>query len=203
MNAQRSALATNKIAPWAEIVPDSGPVTVDVLLTLPDDQWRYEVVEGVLARVAGSGDRASTIAIALAAMLFSFVHPRRLGRVTGANGVYKFPGAETGLIPDVGFYGMALFPLVADRNKPIPFAPELAVEVASPDQSADDMAAKAKRYLRGGTRLAWIIWPERGTVDVWRPGDAVPSLRLRAEDTLDGDAVVPGFRQPLADIFAV
>src|SRR5437868_12095093 len=64
-------------------------------------------------------------------------------------------GAETGLLPDVGFYGAALFPRVTDRSQPIPFAPEFAVEVASPDQEARVMAAKALRYLRGGARLVW------------------------------------------------
>src|SRR5918911_3459730 len=89
------------LAPWAEVVPGAGPTKVEDLLTTPDDGWRYEVVEGVLVRVAGSGDLATNIAVALAAILFTFVHPRRLGRVTGADGVYKFPGAETGLLPDV------------------------------------------------------------------------------------------------------
>ncbi len=109
MSTQRSVLAPSSVAPWAEIVPGVGPTTVDALLTLPDDEWRYEVVEGVLVRVTGGGDLASTIAVALAAMLFAFVRPRRMGRVTGADGVYRFSGAETGLLPDVGFYGAALF----------------------------------------------------------------------------------------------
>ncbi len=61
-----------------------------------------------------------------------------------------------------------------DRRRPIPFAPDLAAEVASPDQTADDMAAKARRYLHGGTRLVWVLWPERQEVDVWRPADLRP-----------------------------
>jgi Uma2 family endonuclease len=203
MSAQRSALAANNLAPWAEIVPGVGPAKVDALLALPDDEWRYEVVEGVLVRVAGSGDLASAIAVALAAMIFAFVRPRGMGRVTGADGVYKFPGAETGLLPDVGFYGTALFPFVVDRSKPLPFAPELAIEVASPAQSADDMAAKAGRYLGGGTRLVWIVWPEEQSVDVWRSGDSAPSSTLHVGDVLDGEAVIQGFRQPVAAIFEV
>jgi Uma2 family endonuclease len=203
MSTERSVLAASSLAPWAEIVPGAGPTTVDALLTLPDDEWRYEVVEGVLVRVAGSGDLASTIAVALAAMLFAFVHPRRMGRVRGADGVYRFPGAETGLLPDVGFYGVALFPLVVDRSKPIPFAPELAIEVASPGQGVDDMAVKARRYLRGGTRLAWVVWPEEQSVDIWHPGDSTPSTTLHIGDALDGESVVPGFRQPIAAIFEV
>ena len=50
---------SNSIAPWAEIVATDGPVTVDSLLTMPDDAYVYEVVEGVLVRVAGSGHRAT------------------------------------------------------------------------------------------------------------------------------------------------
>ncbi len=198
------------LAPWGEIVPDAGRVTVDYLLTMPDDGSRYEVVEGVLVRMAGSGDIATTIAVALAAILFTFVRPRRLGRITGADGVYKFLGAETGLLPDVGFYGAALFPRVVDRRKPVPFAPELAVEVASPEQDAREMAAKAWRYLRGGTRLVWVVWPENQSIDVWRPSDLRPRYQdMRpattwgAGDLLDGEDVVPGFSHPVADIFDV
>ena len=198
------------LAPWGEAVPEAGLVTVDDLLTMPDDGWRYEVVEGVLVRMAGSGDIATTIAVALAAILFTFVRPRRLGRVTGADGVYKFPGAETGLVPDVGFYGAALFPRVVDRRKPVPFASELAVEVASPEQDSREMAAKAWRYLRGGTRLVWVVWPENQSIDVWRPSDLRPRYQdMRpattwgAGDLLDGEDVVPGFSHPVADIFDV
>ncbi len=103
------------IAPWAEVVPGMGPVTVDLLLTLPDDGYIYEVVDGVLVRMAGSGDEATALGIEIAAELRNYVRPRRLGRVTGADGVYKFPGAETGLIPDVGFYVAARRALVTDR----------------------------------------------------------------------------------------
>ena len=131
------------LAPWAEVAPGTGPTKVEDLLTMPDDGWRYEVVEGVLVRMAGSGDIATGISLLIGSILLAYARPRRLGRVTGADGVYKFLGAETGLLPDVGFYGAALFPQVVDRRKPVPFAPELAVEVASPEQDSREMAAKA------------------------------------------------------------
>src|SRR5437588_6878206 len=162
------------IAPWAEIVPGVGPLTADDLLTLPDDGWQYEVVDGVLVRMAGSGDLATEIGLALGSELRAFVRPRRLGAVTGADGVYTFPTAETGLVPDAGFYVAARRALVVDRRKPLPFAPDLAVEVASPSQNAGDLAAKVQRYLRGGTRLVWVVWPEGQRVEVWHPGDLRP-----------------------------
>ncbi len=209
-NIQMSRLGA--LAPWAETVPDAGPATVDDLLTLPDDGWRYEVVEGVLVRMAGSGNVATIIAGLILTSLNVFVRPRRMGRVTGADGVYRFPGAETGLLPDVGFYSAALFPRVHDMDKPVPFAPELAVEVASPAQTAGDMAAKVARYLDGGTRLVWVVWPHAQTVDVWRGGDLRPrpedmqpsaTLRAAGGDALEGEDVVLGFSHPVADIFDV
>jgi len=196
-------LPPEPFAPWAEIVPGYRAVTVDMLLTLPDDGYRYEVVEGVLVRMAGSGFDATTLALELAAELRNYVRPRRLGRLTGADGVYKFPGAETGLLPDVGFVEASKVALIPDRTRPIPFAPDLAVEVASPDQKPDDMAAKARTYLDGGTRLVWIVWPEREGIDVWRAGRSVgPAAVLTVDDMLDGEAVIPGFVYPVADVFA-
>lgn len=78
-------------APWAELVPGMGPVTVDLLFTLPDDGYTYEVVDGVLVRMGGSGNRATILGVELAAVLRNYVRPRRLGRVTGADSVCKFP----------------------------------------------------------------------------------------------------------------
>jgi len=191
------------VAPWAEVVPGYGPVTVDLLLTLPDDGYRYEVVEGVLVRMAGSGLDATTIGGLLVIALGSFVYARRLGLVTPSDGVYKFAGAETGLLPDVGFVEAAKVAYIADRRKPVPFAPDLAVEVASPSQDADDMATKARTYLHGGTRLVWVVWPQSGHIDVWRPGNlAAPATTLHTGDTLDGEDVIPGFRHPVAAVFA-
>ena len=191
------------LAPWAEVVPGYGPVTVDILLTLPDDGYQYEVVEGTLVRMAGSGGEASTIAVELTAALHNYVRPRRLGIITGADGVYKFPGSETGLIPDVAFFRAERRADITDWRRPIPFAPDLAVEVASPDQRPDGMAAKAGRYLEAGARLVWVLWPASQHIDVWRAGrPRGPAASLNGSDTLDGEDVVPGFAYPVAALFA-
>jgi Uma2 family endonuclease len=196
-------LAPDPIAPWAEAVSTPGAVTVDILLTLPDDGYVYEVVEGVLVRVAGSGNRATTIDLAIGAELRAYVRPRRLGVVTGADGVYRFPGAETGLIPDAAYYSAERAAQIVDDDKPLPFAPDLAVEVASPSQDAEAMAAKARVYLSRGTRLVWIVWPHGSHVDVWRAEQrSRPARTLTIADMLDGEDVITGFTYPLAEVFA-
>lgn len=208
--AEARAYPSNTVAPWADIVPHSGLTTVADLLNRPDDGWRYEVVEGVLVRVAGSGAWATTIGRRLGARLGDYVDERGLGLVTGADGVFKFPGAETDLLPDVGYLAAARADLIVDLGKPIPFPPDLAAEVASPSQEAGDLAAKAQQYLRGGTSLVWIFWPEQGEVTVWRPGGLRPrsqdmrpavTLRVAAGDALDGEDVIPGFSYPLTPLF--
>lgn len=195
--------ASAPFAPWAEIVPGAPPhMTVDDLLAWPDDGYRYELVEGKLVRMAGSGKRATRIGLRIGTRLLEYVEARDLGVVTGADGVYKFPGAETGLLPDAGFYTRERDALIPseDEDRPIPFAPDLAVEVPSPSQNADAMAAKTRTYLAGGTRLVWVVWPARGQVDVWRPGRVEPTTR-GSDAMLDGEGVVPGFRLRVADLF--
>lgn len=193
-------------APWAEIVPGAPSMTIDDLLAWPgDDGYRYELVEGMLVRMAGSGKRATRIGLRIGARLLDYVEARGLGVVTGADGVYKIPGAETGLLPDRGFYRRerdALIP-TEDEDRPIPFAPDLAVEVASPSQSPDDMAAKARTYLSGGTRLVWVVWPARQQIEVWHANNlSQPTATLSRDDILDGEDVVPDFTLPVATVFA-
>ncbi|HWE60535.1 MAG TPA: Uma2 family endonuclease [Chloroflexota bacterium] len=173
------------------------------LLTLPDDAWRYELVEGVLVRMPPSGRRASRIARRLAARLGDFVDAQSLGEVTVPDGGYTLaPGTD--LAPDVGF-------MRADRLPPLDSpasdrlilgAPDLAVEVASPNQYKPEMRAKARLYLEAGTRLVWIIWPRHRRVDVWHPGDTLPSAMRKVGDSLDGEDVVPGFVYAVGDLFA-
>ena len=199
------AYATPTVAPWAEIVPGATRKTVDDLLSVPDDGRQYEVVEGVLVSMAGSGFEATDIAMRLGSRLRVFADDHGLGAVTGADGVYDFAGAgqaDTGLIPDVGFLSAAHLPL-AHPERAIPFAPDLAVEVASPTQRHPEMAAKACRYLAGGTGLVWVVWPRYRQVDVWHPGDTdTPFATLTMGDTLDGEDVVPGFSYPIARLFS-
>lgn len=83
------------------------------------------------------GKRASIIGGTIYFALRSFVQPLRLGVVTPADGVYKFPGAETGLLPNVGFYLADRDALIMGDEKPIPFAPDLAVEGACAGYHAD------------------------------------------------------------------
>ncbi|HWE61929.1 MAG TPA: Uma2 family endonuclease [Chloroflexota bacterium] len=200
------AFPPDPLAPWAEFVPNTSSMTADELYALPDDGWQYELVEGRLVRMPPEGFQASKLAMRLGARIALFVEERALGAVTGEAGGYEISLAgqqDTVLAPDVGFIRDDRLPphLPFNEEKAVPFAPDLAVEVASPHQYRPELAAKARRYLAAGTQLVWVVWPRHRRVDVWRPGDAQPSVSLGMTDTLDGLGVLPGFTYPLADLF--
>ncbi len=204
MAAQRAA-TPDPIAPWAEIVPNMPPMTVDDLHAMPDDGWAYELVQGVLVRMPLSSGGASTIGYRLGIRLGVYVEDNGLGVITGEQGGYRLDPAhprDTEMAPDVGFVRTerAPAPTSPEYFKAWQLAPDLAVEVASENQYGPGMAKKAQTYLSFGTRLVWVIWPRYKRVDVWRPGDETPTP-LGVEDELRGEDVVPGFAYPVARLF--
>jgi len=193
---------------WGERVPGAPyPMTVAELAQLPDDNWPYELVEGRLIRMPGSGSEATRIAMLLGYFLLSFVLPRQLGDVTGPDGTFDLtqPGdtTETALIPDVAFVSAGrLPPLGTPAARAYPrLVPDLVAEVVSPSQYHPEMNSKAKFYLECGVRLVWILWPEAREVEVWRPSTLdAPTTILDATASLDGLDVLPGFTCPVADL---
>ena len=77
--------------------------------------------------------------------------------------------------------------------------PDLAVEITSPSNTADDEMQKLDEYFRAGTRAVWQFYPGQNRVYVY---DSPTTVRiLQAGDTLDGGTVLPGFRLPLAELW--
>jgi len=81
----------------------------------------------------------------------------------------------------------------------IELAPDLAVEVLSPDDPRREVLEKVGEFLDAGTRLVWVLDPEHRTAAVYRSLTDVQ--HLSENDCLDGEDVVSGFTCALADIF--
>jgi Uma2 family endonuclease len=200
-------MARETLAPWAERVPNRGPLAADELLRLPADGWRYELVDGVLVRMPPPGFDHGELVMNLGGELRDFVRPRNLGTVTGAETGFLLSRPDlpdTVLAPDVAFVRANRVPPrgAPERRGYLRLAPDLVAEVASPDQYKPEMAAKARVYIEAGVRLVWIVWPSTQTVDVWRPGSDAPTATLTLADALDGFDVLPGFTYPLAALLA-
>jgi Uma2 family endonuclease len=185
------------VVPWAEDVL----MTAGELLLLPDDAWRYELVDGRLVRMAPTGSEHGEITAEVVLAVGQFVKERRLGTVyTGEPGYWiSAPGSpDTVLAPDLAFVRAER--AAAARVPGYPrLAPDLVVEVVSPSQARSEMAAKAERWLEAGVRLVWLVYPQIKQVEVWRDGTMKTVLTI--EDELSGEDVLPGFALPIKDLF--
>ncbi|HEX2209839.1 MAG TPA: Uma2 family endonuclease [Longimicrobium sp.] len=175
-------------------------VTADELLAMPEDGIRRELVEGEVREMSPAGERHADAAQNINRSLDAHVYSRRLGRVRPEYGYVLESEPDTVRAPHVSF-------VRADRlsaDGPVPGyyrgAPDLAIEVVSPNDRYSEVRAKVREYLSAGTPMVVVVDPEDRTVAVYRPGR--DPRDLTEEDVLDGEDVVPGWKLPVRDIFA-
>jgi Uma2 family endonuclease len=101
--------------------------------------------------------------------------------------------------PDLSFIRAGRFPNDELPDRKIEGAPDLAVEVISPTDIAEEVEQKLDEYLRAGTRLVWFVYLPTKNVWAYKP-DGTAKL-YRTADTLSGDDVLPGFSVPVAELF--
>jgi Uma2 family endonuclease len=169
---------------------------------LPEnDGKRLILIEGAVYEMTPTGWIHGDIASELDMAIRLFVKTHKLGRVTAAETGFNL-APRTTLAPDVGFIAAARVPKQLPSGY-VPFAPDLAVEVVSPGNTADEMRKKIEKYMRYGTRLLWVVYPEQQKVDVYRPiaGQEAHVDFIDIDGVLDGGDVLPGFKLPLREVF--
>ena len=81
-------------------------------------------------------------------------------------------------------------------------APDLVVEVVSPNDRHSEVLDKALDWLEAGCRMVLVADPEPRSVTVYRSREDIRVLTADAGDVVDGADVVPGWRLALTEIFA-
>lgn len=173
-------------------------MTADQLLRLKLPDKRTELVRGrVVVRDPG-GARHGAVAMRLGYRIMAHAEAHDLGRVYAAETGFKIESnPDTVRAPDVAFIARDRLPEVEPRGYPN-WVPDLAVEVLGHDDHPADTLEKVAQWLRAGVRLVWVVDSEKRTARLYR-ADGSESL-LGADDALDGEDVLPGFRCPLADL---
>lgn len=82
----------------------------------------------------------------------------------------------------------------------IPFVPDLAVEVISPNDTAYALGEKIEEYLANGFSLIWVVQPNTKTVTIYR-GDGSVAV-LHEPDEITGEGALPSFRCKVSEFFA-
>jgi Uma2 family endonuclease len=179
--------------------PTAEPLlTAEDLYGLPDEGEDYELVEGRLVVSEPPGWTHGDIAASFAAVLVPFVRARGLGRVVVESGYVLARGPDTVRGPDVSFVRADRLPAREVAHRFYEGAPDLAIEIVSPDDRAPEIARKVSNYLTGGTRAVWVVYPRTRTVVV-HPDDGPPRLH-GPDDAIDGGDVLPGFTAPVAEL---
>ncbi len=175
-------------------------MTADEVFRMPDDGKRYELVEGRLEEVTPASPMSSAVAVAIAALLYAFVRPRKLGVVGGADwGVKLFGDPDTVRAPDVCFVRADRLPNGKVPRRFQDGVPDLVVEVLSPTDRYRRTQRKVREYLAAGARLVWVIDPDERSAVVYQADGSVSEYE--AGGLLDGGDVLPGFTLNLAEIW--
>ena len=174
-------------------------LTADDLLRLPrGDGRRYELIRGVLIEKMGTGDPHGIVVTRIAGLIFIYTETTGYGAGrAGEPGYHLDFDPDTVRCPDVSWIAPGRIPEGAQGYPNL--APDLAVEVKSPGNSNPEMAAKARMWLSYGSRLVWVVDPERNSVAVYRPG--VEPQILGEDDELAGGDLLPGFTVPVWRLF--
>lgn len=181
----------------------SKPMTFDEFIAfalLPENAERnFEFIGGEIIEVV-SNNKASEIAGVFAGELYTFARPRKLGRVTVADGGYTIVGEQ--YIPDCAFISYLRQPQTSNEAYPN-VAPELVIEVLSPGNlnSADErdkITHKVANYLAAGCDV-WLVHPDKQIVEVYIAGQ--PVRTFRNGDILEGRGILAGFKLVVNDLW--
>ena len=157
-----------------------------------------EVIDGVLVEKP-VGYYEARIAVLLGHFLEDYLEEHDLGITVGADGPLFVEEGQM-RYPDLAFFVWDKFPgRVLPRNPILDHVPDLAVEVLSKSNTAEEMKRKRREYFAGGARLVWEIHPARRMIRVYTAPSQ--STTLHEGDALDGGDVLPGFALPLTTLF--
>ena len=170
-------------------------VMIDDFERLPADvAENHELVDGELIEVSGNTLRHNGLRDLLIALLLPIIKERKLGHIV-AEQEYDFLGNAHG--PDVSFFGPAKQSLVNLDKRVQRFVPDLAIEIASPNDTYDSLQLKKQRYLSAGVREVWLISPKTQEILIFTK-DGVS--RLHASGVLTTD-LLPGVAISVEELF--
>jgi Uma2 family endonuclease len=168
-------------------------MTADELLLLPSDGWRYELVEGELRKMSPSGARHGRVAAEIVWSLMAQMKQRTGAIYSSETGFRISRQPDTVRAPHAAY---VCSERVTDTSGFFDGPPDAAFEVVSPGDTYTEIEEKTLAWLRAGTKVVVVVDPRTKTARVHRTGSA-----SNAEDVIEIDDVIPGWRLPLAELF--
>ncbi len=178
-----------------------GLLTVEEFQRLPDEEGRMELVRGRVVREPPPGAEHGHVGLTLLLPLARYVGEHELGLVASlGTGFVVEEDPPTVRAPDVAFISKERIPEGGIPTGYWRLAPDLAVEVVSPSDTADAVEEKALDYLRCGVREVCVLQPRGRLVTVYRSPTDVETLT--EGDVLMNEGLLPGFRIEVTGLFS-
>jgi Uma2 family endonuclease len=170
-------------------------ISLEEFARLPDEPGKQELSDGELVIVPPVKFIHNKLSRRLYDVLRACVTVAGLGDVWFEAGFQL--GPRTVRQPDVA---VVLGHRVAPDDAWLQGAPDIAIEVLSPGNSAQDIELKIAEYLAAGGKSVWIVSPKAKHVRIYR-ADGTWTL-LDQTKTLSDESALPGFALPLSELFA-
>ncbi|MEL6151749.1 MAG: Uma2 family endonuclease [Chloroflexota bacterium] len=183
-------------------------VTIDDIMNM-GDRW-FEVVNGTVVYLWGEDGSTSPgflhnqIAGNIYALLRQHVKENDLGYVCTDGLEYILEivqgNVQQSRLPDASFISTGNMPEDFDISRPFIGAPDIAVEVVSPGNTAKDIADRVDDFLSAGTREVWVVYPTRRELYLYQKDKQDVVRIFRADDNLQS-GVLPALKLKIGDIF--
>ena len=201
MNALGSADRREYVGSMTAVETPKRVWTEAELQALPEDGFNHEVVNGELVMSPKNNWFHGRICARLSAALFHFSQMHKLGAVLDSStGFWMFN--RNCRAPDISFVPKARLKALGFRPNEkqfFPGAPDLAVEILSPNNTRAEIDERLKDFFGSGTQIAWVINPDTESVEICR--GLTQRKLIGSGGFLEGEVLLPGFRYPIADLF--
>jgi Uma2 family endonuclease len=175
-------------------------LTSDQFLALPEEfdqhgnRIKDELIGGEVVKMAFASLPHDLIKNQIHAMLLRYFDSRpELGLLSLVE-IGTHLSDYDAFMPDVSVVKRSRLP---GQTRIFQGAPEIAIEVVSPTDTAKHLKRKIDAYLEGGAKSVWVVYPEARSVEVYR---ANQRQNLKENEPIT-DPLLPGFSSPVAAFF--
>jgi Uma2 family endonuclease len=160
---------------------------------------RYELSNGELIVTPSSSPFHNRIRDGFSSRLWTFVKEHKLGEVISEADLILV--GDVVRRPDVAFIRADRLKGIDLDQSPFPVTPDLAIEIVSKNDRADDLMLKVSQYLQAGAQALWLMYPNTRLAYRYVPGKLEPEVRSAlGGGKFEEPELLPGFSLPLAEI---
>jgi Uma2 family endonuclease len=144
------------------------PLTLDVFLQLPETEPATEYIDHKITQKPMPKGKHSFLQYEICNVVNQLTKAKKIA--------YAFPElrctfAGVSIVPDIAVFQWQNIPFLADGEMPDNFnlAPDLIIEILSPDQNANKVIGNILHSLQHGSKLGWFLDPSDRSILTFKP----------------------------------